>query len=105
MKRGIKVFIHGDITHLLKHCTQTHQGVFTDLTCPGLSDHEIVSQAAMFTFAGYEMNSTALSFLAYCLARNPEVMQRLQEEIDLTFPNMVQLKFPELQFLHFSESE
>ncbi|CAJ1053982.1 cytochrome P450 3A27-like isoform X2 [Xyrichtys novacula] len=52
-----------------------------------LTDHEIVSQVATFVFAGNETSASTLVFLAYSLARNPEVMKRLQEEIDATFPD------------------
>ncbi|KAM8880509.1 LOW QUALITY PROTEIN: cytochrome P450 3A19-like, partial [Spinachia spinachia] len=63
------------------------------LTCTGLTDHEILTQATMFMVAGYE---TTLAFLAYNLARNPEVMKRLQEEIDATFPNKGAVRHEEL---------
>lgn len=56
---------------------------------PGLSDHEILSQAMIFIFAGYETSSSSLSFLSYNLARHPHVMKKLQDEIDATFPKKV----------------
>lgn len=74
--------------------------VTSDVSCPlllfltGLTEHEIISQVTMFVFAGYETSAIALVFLAYSLARNPEIMKRLQSEIDSTFPNKVESKFP-----------
>ncbi|XP_060912815.1 cytochrome P450 3A40-like [Labrus mixtus] len=53
----------------------------------GLTDNEILAQAMIFIFAGYETSSSSLGFLSYNLATNPQIQKRLQEEIDDTFPN------------------
>ncbi|KAG7459980.1 hypothetical protein MATL_G00216350 [Megalops atlanticus] len=62
----------------------------------GLTDHEILSQAMIFIFAGYETSSSSLSFIAYLLATNPEKMNKLQDEIDEVFPNQAPLKYESL---------
>ena len=54
-----------------------------------LSDQELIAQSIIFIFAGYETTSSTLSFLLYILATHPDVQQKLQEEIDATFPNKV----------------
>uniref|UniRef100_F6SQM5 Cytochrome P450 3A n=1 Tax=Equus caballus TaxID=9796 RepID=F6SQM5_HORSE len=56
-------------------------------THKALSDLELVAQSIIFIFAGYETTSSSLSFLMYFLATHPDVQQKLQEEIDVTFPN------------------
>ncbi|KAB1263435.1 Cytochrome P450 3A12 [Camelus dromedarius] len=52
-----------------------------------LTDLEIVAQGIIFIFAGYETTSNSLSFIMYELATHPDVQQKLQKEIDATFPN------------------
>ena len=54
-----------------------------------LSDQELMAQSIIFIFGGYETTSTSLSFIIYELATHPDVQQKLQEEIDATFPNKV----------------
>ncbi|KAM6940438.1 cytochrome P450 3A40 [Xenentodon cancila] len=67
----------------------------------GLNDHEILSQSMMFIFAGYETTSSSMTFLAYNLATNPEVMSKLQEEVDATFPNKAPMQYQALMDMEY----
>uniref|UniRef100_A0A673ZJ26 unspecific monooxygenase n=1 Tax=Salmo trutta TaxID=8032 RepID=A0A673ZJ26_SALTR len=67
----------------------------------GLTDHEILSQAMIFIFAGYETSSSTMSFLAYNLATNPHVMTKLQEEIDTVFPNKTPIQYEALMQMDY----
>ncbi|XP_048870338.1 cytochrome P450 3A30-like isoform X3 [Brienomyrus brachyistius] len=67
----------------------------------GLTDHEILSQSMIFIFAGYETTSSTMSFLSYNLARNPEVMKKLQNEIDETFPNKAPVTYDKLMEMEY----
>lgn len=70
----------------------------------GLTDHEILSQAMIFIFAGYETSSSSLTFLAYNLATNPSVQTRLQEEIDSVFPNKAPVQYEALLQMDYLDS-
>ncbi|XP_046373795.1 cytochrome P450 3A24-like [Haliotis rufescens] len=52
-----------------------------------LSNKEIVSQALLFTLAGYETTSTSLAYIFYELARNPHIQENIWEEIQQHYPN------------------
>ncbi|CAF0926221.1 unnamed protein product [Rotaria sordida] len=47
-----------------------------------LTQKEIINNMLAFMAAGYETTSTALAYATYELARHPEVLQKLQTEID-----------------------
>ncbi|KAL1005397.1 hypothetical protein UPYG_G00058570 [Umbra pygmaea] len=70
----------------------------------GLSDHEILSQAMIFIFAGYKTSSSTMSFLSYNLATNPDVMTKLQEEIDAVFPNKAPIQYEALMQMDYLDS-
>ncbi|KAM3618043.1 uncharacterized protein V6R79_014418 [Siganus canaliculatus] len=66
-----------------------------------LTDNEILAQAMIFIFAGYETSSSTMGFVAYCLATNPHIQKILQEEIDETFPNKSQPNYEALMQMEY----
>lgn len=92
-----------DILQYLINCQTTTKST-KEKHKTGLTDHELASQATIFLFGGYETSSSTLSFLAYNLARNPEVMKRLQKEIDSTFPNKDPVQYEALIQMEYLDS-
>uniref|UniRef100_A0A8C8SC68 Cytochrome P450 3A n=1 Tax=Pelusios castaneus TaxID=367368 RepID=A0A8C8SC68_9SAUR len=73
-----------------------------------LTDTEILAQAIIFIFAGYETISSILCYMAYSLATHPDVQQKLQEEIDSLFPNQAPLTYDalvQMEYLDMALSE
>uniref|UniRef100_A0A7N8YHG7 unspecific monooxygenase n=1 Tax=Mastacembelus armatus TaxID=205130 RepID=A0A7N8YHG7_9TELE len=66
-----------------------------------LTDHEILTQAMIFIFAGYETTGSSLGFLAYNLAIHPHIQKTLQEEIDETFPDKAQPTYEALMQMEY----
>ncbi|CAH1099422.1 unnamed protein product [Psylliodes chrysocephalus] len=52
-----------------------------------LSNLDIAAQALIFFFAGFETVSALMCFMAYELAINPDIQQKLREEIEETLEN------------------
>uniref|UniRef100_H3C2D9 unspecific monooxygenase n=1 Tax=Tetraodon nigroviridis TaxID=99883 RepID=H3C2D9_TETNG len=80
------------------HMTEDNE---KDSSLKGLTDKEILAQAMIFIFAGYETTSSSLGFLAYSLATNPDIQKKLQEEIDKTFPGKVRPNYDDLMQLEY----
>lgn len=80
--------IRPDFIHLLmeaKKGTLTDENENETETKPkkrDLSDDDLVAQAFIFFFGGFETNSTAISFAVHELAANLDVQTKLQDEID-----------------------
>ena len=47
-----------------------------------LTDEEVVAQCVVFILAGHETSSNTLSFIAYHLAMNPDIQEKLRFEIE-----------------------
>ncbi|GJQ77436.1 hypothetical protein Trydic_g20834, partial [Trypoxylus dichotomus] len=70
-----------------------------------LSDLDIAAQALVFFFAGFDSVATLMSFLGYELAVNPDIQQKLQQEIDetllqcngnLTYEALMKMKYMDM---------
>uniref|UniRef100_A0A8C3LK22 unspecific monooxygenase n=1 Tax=Chrysolophus pictus TaxID=9089 RepID=A0A8C3LK22_CHRPC len=66
-----------------------------------LSDIEVLSQAFIFIFAGYEPTSNTLCYLAYLLALHPDVQQKVVNEIDTVLPNKAPLTYEAIMQLDY----
>lgn len=52
------------------------------------TDDELVAQCFLFFLAGFDTSSTLLSFMSYELTANPDIQQKLYEEIQETYQNL-----------------
>ncbi|NXD40920.1 CP3A9 protein, partial [Copsychus sechellarum] len=66
-----------------------------------LTDIEVLAQAFIFIFAGYEPTSNSLGYLAYELALHPDVQEKLLQEIDTVLPNKAPLTYEALTKLEY----
>ncbi|XP_041367294.1 cytochrome P450 3A14-like [Gigantopelta aegis] len=71
----------------------------------GLDDTEISANAVIFMLAGYDTTSSALSFSSYSLATNPDIQDKVIEEIDRvlgkdipTYDNVLKLTYLDMFF-------
>ncbi|CAI9733871.1 cytochrome P450 3A8-like [Octopus vulgaris] len=67
--------IDDDMKHELETLT------FDNMQNRGLTDEEIVAQVVLFLFASHFATSTALSFFSYILATQPEIQQKVYDEV------------------------
>ncbi|XP_053660254.1 probable cytochrome P450 6a14 [Anopheles marshallii] len=65
-----------------KGCLAEQDGGHTGPSGVGMTMNELAAQVFIFFVAGFETSSTVMNFCLYELAKNPDVQERLREEIN-----------------------
>lgn len=72
---------------------QTPGGLRWCVWAAGLTDEEVIIQALIFTVIGNNNMASSVALAAYNLAVHPQLQNKLQAEIDRTFPGKVAQRF------------
>jgi cytochrome P450 len=70
--------VGGEMVELPSECTAAHGR-------RKLTDDEIMANSLIFLVAGTDTSASALSYISYLLALNPDIQEKLQAEIDKYF--------------------
>jgi cytochrome P450 len=66
-----------------------------------LSHQEIISDAFIFLFAGFETSASNMSWILYELAKNPDILKKVHEELDRVLPNGKELTYDDIDNLTY----
>lgn len=84
---------------------EDEMGKKTNLKKKNITDDDIAAQALIFFFAGYETVATTCCFMAYELAVNSEIQDKLRHEIDelskvypdnISYENIMKMKYMDM---------
>jgi cytochrome P450 len=64
-----------------------------------MSHEELVSHATILFFAGVDTTSTALTYIAYVLAKHPEYIEKLEKEVSSHYKDVDEFQSIELEKL------
>jgi len=67
----------------------------------GLTEGEIESNASLFIIAGSDSIATALAGVTWYLLQNPQIYEKLKEELDLAFPTEQELTVQKVEQLPY----
>ncbi|KAB2580149.1 Cytochrome P450 [Lasiodiplodia theobromae] len=87
IKRISREIIQSKRKHLEKNERTEVDIVSVALESGGFSDEDLVNQMMTFLAAGHETTATSLTWVAYLLAKHPDVQKRLREEIRANLPS------------------
>lgn len=65
---------------------------------------ELLAQALLFFFAGFETVASALSFCLYELAMRPDIQLNIQQEVDATLERHGRLTYQMMQELPYVDN-
>ncbi|XP_055350211.1 cytochrome P450 3A2-like isoform X2 [Paramacrobiotus metropolitanus] len=68
-----------------------------------LSMLELAAQSTTFFLAGYETTSTAITFMAYCMAVHPDIQERLRAEVQTVLAGKDVIEYDDLAAMHYMD--